>query len=97
MFDAKGGSTTDGKKQSSTSLEQRRSNYGIICDKKVSVKLKHKIYKTAIKPTITHGAECWTMKNKDEMLMNKTEMRMLRWIQVVSTREHKIIIIIIII
>ena len=32
---------------------------------------------------------CWTMKKKDEMLMNKTEMRMLRWIQGVSLREHK--------
>ena len=26
---------------------------------------------------------------KDEMLMNKTELRMLRWIQGVSLREHK--------
>ena len=57
--------------------------------KKVPVKLKHKIYKTVIKPTMTYGAECWTMKKKDEMLMNKTEMRMLRWIQGVSLREHK--------
>ena len=38
--------------------------------------MKHKIYKTVIRPTMTYGAECWTMKNKDEMLMNKTEMRM---------------------
>ena len=38
---------------------------------------------------MTYGAECWTMKKKDEMLMNKTEMRMLRWIQGVSLREHK--------
>ena len=29
-------------------------------------------------PTMTYGTECWTMKKKDEMLMNKTEMRMLR-------------------
>ena len=29
------------------------------------------------------------MKKKDEMLMNKTEMRMLLWIQGVSLREHK--------
>ena len=28
------------------------------------------------------------MKKKDEMLMNKTEMRMLRWIQSVSLRDH---------
>ena len=29
------------------------------------------------------------MKEKDEMLMNKTEMRMLRWIQGVSLRDNK--------
>ena len=36
-----------------------------------------------------YGAECWTMKKTDEMLMNKTEIRLLRWIQGVSLREHK--------
>ena len=79
------------QKPSSTSLEQmeRSSLTGVICDKKVPVKLKHKIYKTVISPTMTYGAECWTMTKKDEMLMNKTEMRMLRWIQGVSLREHK--------
>ena len=39
---------------------------------------------------MTYGTECWTMKKKDEMLMNKTEMRMLRWVQGVSLREHTI-------
>ena len=67
-----------------------REETGVICDKKVPVKLKHKIYKTVIRPTMTYGAECWTMKKKDEMLMSKTEMRMLRWIQGISLREHKI-------
>ena len=56
---------------------------------KAPVKLEHKIYKTVIKHTMTYGAECWTMKKNDEMLMNKTDMRMLRWIQGVSLREHK--------
>ena len=63
------------------------NKYTFIRDKKVPVKLK--IYKTVIKPTMTYGAECWTMKKKDAMLMNKTEMRMLRWIQGVSLREYK--------
>ena len=40
--------------------------------KKVPVKLKHKIYKTVIRPTMTYGADCWTMKKKDGVLMNKT-------------------------
>ena len=36
---------------------------------------------------MTYGAECWTMRKKNDMLMNKTEMKMLRWIQGVSLRD----------
>ena len=89
MFDAEGGTTTDCKNRVRLAWNKWREVTGVICDKKVPVKLKHKIYKTVIRPTMTYGAECWTMKKKDEMLMNKTEMRMLRWIQGDSLREHK--------
>ena len=89
MFDAEGGTTTDCKNRVRLAWNKWREVTGVICDKKVPVKLKHKIFKTVIRPTMTYGAECWTMKKKDEMLMNKTEMRMLRWIQGVSLREHK--------
>ena len=44
--------------------------------------------KRLIKPTMTYGVECWTMKKKDEMLLNKIEMRMLLCIQGVSLRGH---------
>ena len=90
MFDAEGGTTTDCKNRVRLAWNKWREVTGVICDKKVPIKLKHKIYKTVIRPTMTYGAECWTMKKKDEMLMNKTEMRMLRWVQGVSLREHKI-------
>ena len=76
MFDAEGGSTTDCKNSVRLAWHKWREVTGVIFDKKVPVKLKHNIYKTVIKPTMTYGAECWTMKKKDEMLMNKTEMRM---------------------
>ena len=51
---------------------------------KISVNLKHIIYRPVIILTMTYEAECWTMKKKDEMLMNNTEIIMLKWIQVVS-------------
>ena len=89
MFDAEGGTTTDCKNRVRLAWNKWREVTGVICDKKVPVKLKQKIYKTVIRPTMTYGAECWTMKKKDEMLMNKTEMRMLRLIQGASLREHK--------
>ena len=65
-----------------------RSATGVICDKKVPVKLKVKIYQTVIKPTMLYGAECWAMRKKEEYLLNKTEMRMLRWIQGISLKDH---------
>ena len=80
--------TTHCKNRVRLAWNKWREVTGVICDKKVPVKLKHKIYKTVIKPTMTYEAECWTMKKIDEMLMNTTEMRMLRWIQGVSLREH---------
>ena len=57
---------------------------GVIYDKKVPVKLKDKIRKTVIRSTMTYGAGCWTMKKKDEMLMNNTELILLRRTQCVS-------------
>ena len=89
MFEAEGGSTTDCKNRVRLACNKWREVTGVICDEKILVKLKHKIYKTVIKPTMTYGAECWTMKKKDEMLVNKTEMKMFLWIQCVSLREHK--------
>ena len=88
MFDSEGGTTTDCKNRVRLAWNNWREVTGVICDKKVPVKLKHKIYKTVIRPTMTYGAECWTMKKKDDMLMNKTKMRMLRWMQGISLREH---------
>ena len=63
---------------------------GVICDKKVPVKLKVKIYlpDSDIKPTMLHGAECWAMRKKEEHLLNMTEMRMLRWIQGICLKDH---------
>ena len=42
----------------------------------------------SIRPIMKYRATCWTMKTKDEMLKNKTEMKMLRWIQGVSLHER---------
>ena len=69
VFDVEGGTTTDCKNRVRPAWNKWREVTGVICDKKVPVKIKHKIYKTVIRPTMTYGAECWTMKKKDEMLI----------------------------
>ena len=62
---------------------------GIVCNKKVPLKLKHQLYKTAIKPTLCYAGECWTLNRKDEQQLSKTEMCMPCWIQGVSLTEHQ--------
>jgi hypothetical protein len=56
-----------------------RQASGILCDKKVPRKLKGKFYRTAIRPAMLYGAECWATKVQHIQKMNVAEMRMLRW------------------
>ena len=39
-----------------------RQASGVLCDKKVPQKLKGKFYRTAIRPAMLYGAECWPTK-----------------------------------
>ena len=45
----------------------------------IPTKLKDKVYKTAIKPAMVYGAECWAVRKKGVRKLHTTEMRMLQW------------------
>ena len=60
---------------------KRNQLTGVLCDKKVPINLKNKVYITVIKPTMTYGAECWAVRKKDANRVHVAEMRMLRWIR----------------
>jgi hypothetical protein len=53
---------------------------GVLCDPRVSLKLKGKFYRTVIRPAMLYGAECWPTKRRHVQQLSVTEMRMLRWI-----------------
>ena len=42
-------------------------------------KLKGKFYRTAIRPAMLYGAECWPTKRQHVQQLSVAEMRMLRW------------------
>ncbi|AQK78905.1 Retrovirus-related Pol polyprotein LINE-1 [Zea mays] len=57
-----------------------RQAAGVLCDHRVPRKLKGKFYRTAIRPAMLYGAECWPTKRRHVQQLSVAEMRMLRWI-----------------
>ena len=57
-----------------------RQASGVLCDPRVPLKLKGKFYRTAIRPAMLYGAECWPTKRRHVQQLSVAEMRMLRWI-----------------
>ncbi len=84
---AVGGSLEAVKQRVKAGWNKWREITGVICDKKIPLKSKCKVYKTVIRPVLLYGAECWTVGKKEEGLMRRTEMRMLRWILGISLRD----------
>ncbi|KAF3644745.1 Peptidyl-prolyl cis-trans isomerase CWC27 -like protein [Capsicum annuum] len=61
---------------------------GVVCDKKVSPKLKGKFYRVVVRPATLHGAECWSVKNSHILKLKVVEMRMLRWMCGLTRRDR---------
>ncbi|KAL6573058.1 hypothetical protein OROHE_002534 [Orobanche hederae] len=56
-----------------------KSATGVLCDPGMPHRLKGKFYRTAIRPGLLYGTECWAVKQCHVQKMNVAEMRMLRW------------------
>ncbi|KAG2650522.1 hypothetical protein PVAP13_1NG199819 [Panicum virgatum] len=63
----------------STGWLKWRQASGILCNKRVPQNLKGMFYRTAIRPAMLYGAECWPTKRRHVQQLSVAEMRMLRW------------------
>ena len=91
LFDANGGAEKDVNNRVKIAWSKWRETTGVMCDKNVGplpIKLKDKVDKTAIKPAIVYGAECWKVRQKEERKLHTTEMRMLRWARGNTRIDH---------
>ncbi|GFS21682.1 hypothetical protein ElyMa_006930800 [Elysia marginata] len=77
-FSEEGGSETAVRARVKAAWQKGRELGPVIADKKIPTKLKTKLYTTVVRPVILYGAECWTTGVKEENILEKTEMRMLR-------------------
>ena len=79
IFTSEGGSQADFTNRIRIGWMKWKEVSGVMCDRKMPVKLKDKVFKTIIRPAMTYGSQCWAVKKKDENKLNSAEMRMLRW------------------
>jgi len=54
--------------------------FEILCDKRIPLKLKGKVYHTVVRSTLLYGAECWPIKRSHLQRMKVIEMSIIRWI-----------------
>ncbi|KAH0468953.1 hypothetical protein IEQ34_002185 [Dendrobium chrysotoxum] len=65
-----------------------RNASGLLCDRKVPLKLKGKFYKLVVRPAMLYGVECWPLKEKHNTKLSVAEMRMLRWMSSFTLRDR---------
>ena len=52
---------------------------GVLCDKRISARLKAKVYKSVVRPALLYSSKTWPMKRAQEKRMEVAKMKMLRW------------------
>ena len=88
IFDSNGGAERNINNRVKLASMKWKQLTDVLCDKKVPIMLKDKVYKTVIKPTMTYGAECWVVRKKDQNIWHVAEMMMLRWIRGKTSKDH---------
>ena len=61
---------------------------GILCDRRISLRVKGKVYKTVVRPAMMYSAETWAVKKAHEKKLDVAEMRMLRWMSGVTKMDR---------
>nr|GEV28372.1 putative reverse transcriptase, identical [Tanacetum cinerariifolium] len=56
-----------------------RAASGVLCDKRIPLKLKGKFYRAVIRPAMLYGSECWPITKALAFRVEVAELRMLRW------------------
>ena len=74
-----GGCSKEVKKRIQAGWNSWRSVTGVICDRKVSAKMKGKIYKTVVRPAMMYGLETVALTKRQEAELEVAELRMLRF------------------
>ena len=82
-----GGMATENSMRVSAARRSWKRCSGVLCDRRMPVKLKGNVYKTVVRPAMLYGAETWATTRGQEARIYVNEMRMLRWMRGVTRRD----------
>jgi len=51
----------------------------VLCDRRVPLGLKGKVYRMEVRPAVLYGSECWLLKKMQVQRLSVAKMRMIRW------------------
>uniref|UniRef100_W5MA04 ribonuclease H n=1 Tax=Lepisosteus oculatus TaxID=7918 RepID=W5MA04_LEPOC len=78
----------DAKTRVSAAWMKWRQVTGVLCDKKIPLRLKSKVYRSVVRPVALYGTECWPTTKKHEQALHMMEMKMLRWTLGLTRLDH---------
>ncbi|MCJ8739512.1 hypothetical protein PDJAM_G00048010 [Pangasius djambal] len=67
------------KKRVQTGWNGWRKVSGVLCDRKISVRIKGKVYKTVVRPAMLYGLETVSLRKRQESELEVAELKMLRF------------------
>jgi len=57
-----------------------RNASGVLCDRRIPLRLKGRLYRMVIRPALLYGVECWSIKKSHIQRMKVAEIRIIHWV-----------------
>ena len=89
MLNGEGGADSAGVARVRCAWKKFRELSCMLTRKNVSLKLKGKVYAACVRSTMIYGSETWAMNVEQQNRLERTEMRMVRWMCGVSLTERR--------
>ena len=61
---------------------------GILCDRRIRLRVKGEVYKTVVRPAMIYRADTWAVQEAQEKKLDVAEMKMLRWMSGVTKLDR---------
>ena len=89
MMNGEGGANSATITRMRCAWSKFRELAGILTAREVSLKLKGNVYAACVRSAMIYGCETWAISEEQVKRIERTEMRMVRWMCGVSLRERK--------